>query len=272
MSNTIKFFFSYLFFSIGFIVNAQNVLKEFPVFNSSERITYKAAYNWGFLWIKAGHVEFNISETKYKNQDVYHFYCFGRSLPSYDWIFKVRDSFQSYTSKENFHPLYYTRNTFENGYKVQNSFEFDYGKNLIYSKTQNTYRGYKADTLEFRNKIYDVVSGVYLVRNLDFSKYQINDIIPIKMIIDNEIFNLYIRYLGRETIKTYDKRIFKTIKISALLIEGTIFKGGEDLLVWISDDLNRVPVLVEAKILVGSVKAMLDSTVNLKYPLNSELK
>ena len=42
-----------------------------------------------------------------------------------------------------------------------------------------------------------------------------------------------------------------------MLVKGTIFKGGEDLLVWVTDDNKRVPVLVEAKILVGSVKAIL---------------
>ena len=119
--------------------------------------------------------------------------------------------------------------------------------------------------------IYDVISGVYQIRNLDFDKYEINDTIPVRMIIDNEIFDLYIRYLGKEVLKTHDKRKFRTIKFSALLIEGTIFKGGEDLYVWVTDDLNRIPVLVEAKILIGSVKAALSGTDNLKFPLDSEI-
>ena len=46
-------------------------------------------------------------------------------------------------------------------------------------------------------------------------------------------------------------------KFSALLVEGTIFSGGEDMVVWITADANRVPVMVEAKILIGSIKAYL---------------
>jgi len=83
---------------------------------------------------------------------------------------------------------------------------------------------------------------------------------------------LYVRYLGKEILKTHDKRKFKTIKFSALLIEGTIFNGGEDLTVWVTDDLNRIPVLVEAKILIGSVKATVLDMENLKFPLTSEIK
>jgi len=40
-------------------------------------------------------------------------------------------------------------------------------------------------------------------------------------------------------------------------VEGTIFRGGEDMLVWVSTDNRKIPIVVEAKILVGSVKAYL---------------
>jgi hypothetical protein len=153
-----------------------------------------------------------------------------------------------------------------------NRFTFDYEDSLIYSQTENSDKSYSEDTLKLIQKLYDVISGVYYVRNIDFDKYEINDTIPIRMIIDNEIFELYIRYLGKEILKTHNKQIFNTIKFSALLIEGTIFRGGEDLYVWVSDDLNRIPILVEAKILIGSVKATLRSTENLKFPLSSEIK
>ena len=53
------------------------------------------------------------------------------------------------------------------------------------------------------------------------------------------------------------------------MVEGTIFKGGEDMFIWVSDDKNRVPVLVEAKILIGSVKAYLTGTKGLRYPTTS---
>jgi hypothetical protein len=36
--------------------------------------------------------------------------------------------------------------------------------------------------------------------------------------------------------------------------EGRIFKSEEDLTVWITDDGNKIPILVKANILVGSIK------------------
>lgn len=250
---------------------SQNLVKQFPVFKSGERITYSAVYNWGFIWLNAGYVEFNVKKTTFNNKDVYHFYSYGTSVPSYDWLFKVRDYFQSYAKMDNLSPLYFDRNTYEGGYRVHNRFSFDYNNRFIYSQTENSNKPYSEDTLKMPQNIYDVISGIYFIRNIDFDQYQVNDTIPIRMIIDNEIFDLYIRFLGREVIKLHNKQKFNTIKFSALLVEGTIFKGGEDLFVWVTDDLNRIPILVEAKILIGSVKATLLTTENLKFPLESEI-
>lgn len=258
-----------------FIINnsfSQDFVSQFPVFKVGEKISYKAVYNWGFIWINAGEVEFKVNETKIKDSSGYHFSASGSSLTSYDWLFKVRDYFQSYTDSKKLAPVYFDRNTYEGGYRVHNRYSFNYKDSLIYAKTENTNKPYSEDTIKLEKRIYDVLSGVYYIRNLDFNKYQVNDTIPVRMIIDNEIFDLYIRYMGKEVLKTHDKRIFNTIKFSALLIEGTMFNGGEDLFVWVTDDLNRIPVLVEAKILIGSVKATLSGTENLKYPLSAEIK
>jgi hypothetical protein len=111
-----------------------------------------------------------------------------------------------------------------------------------------------------------VLTAIYHARNLDFSKYSIDQKIPLSLIIDNEIYDLYLRYQGREEIKVRGGTRYNCIKFSAMLVEGTIFSGGEHLTVWVTDDKNRIPVMVKAKILVGSVKAVLKSTRNLKHP------
>ena len=267
-----KFLLFFLLLITAEQVKSQNFVNQFPVFQSGEKITYKAVYNWGFIWINAGFVLFKVEEKNWQGKQAYHFDASGSSIPSYDWLFKVRDYFQSYANKEDLSPYYFIRDTYEGGYEVDNKYAFNYTDSVIYTKTENTNKAYQEDTIQLKEQVFDVISGVYHVRNVDFDRYQVNDTIPIKMIIDGEIFDLFIRYLGKEVLKTHDKRKFRTIKFSALLVEGTIFKGGEDLIVWVTDDLNRIPVLVEAKILIGSVKATLDDTENLKFPLSSEIK
>jgi hypothetical protein len=113
-----------------------------------------------------------------------------------------------------------------------------------------------------------VLSAIYYARNINFDKYKPGDRIPFTMFLDNEVYNMYIRYLGKETIKTkYGK--FDAVKFKPLLIKGTIFEGGEKMTVWVSDDANRIPVRVESPISVGSVKVDMMGYRNLRYPLTS---
>lgn len=251
---------------------SQLLTEKFPVFKNGETITYNAVYNWGFIWLNAGIVEFTVSETKYKNESAFLFNTFGTSLKSYDWFYKVRDYFQSYADVNTLKPFFFERNTSEGGYNVLDRCFFDYNDSLVYTRIKKTDKAYTEDTIKLKKNAFDLLSAVYYTRNIDFDKYKVNDKIPVRILLDNEFYDLYVRYLGKEILNTHDKRKFRTMKFSVKLIEGTIFKGGEDLFVWVTDDFNRIPILVDAKILIGSVKATLVTTENLKYPLSSEIK
>jgi hypothetical protein len=118
------------------------------------------------------------------------------------------------------------------------------------------------------NCIQDVVSAIYYARNIDFNKYKVGDKIPFDMFLDDEVYHLYIRYLGKEKIKTrYGK--FNAIKFKALLIKGTIFQGGEKMNAWVSDDPNHLLLRVESPITVGTIKIDMYGYKNLRYPLTS---
>jgi hypothetical protein len=109
-----------------------------------------------------------------------------------------------------------------------------------------------------------------MARNLKFENYKKNDLIPFDLFLDNEVFNMYIRYLGKETIKTrYGK--FRCIKFKPLLLKGTIFEGGEKMTVWVTDDKNHIPVRVESPITVGSIKVDMMLFRNLRHPLTSQV-
>lgn len=112
----------------------------------------------------------------------------------------------------------------------------------------------------------------YFARNIDFTGLSEGERIPVTLLLDTQIYHLYMRYLGKELLKTRDGRKYNTIRFSIKLVEGTVFKGGEDLLVWVTDDKNHIPVLVEAKILIGSAKALLKDTENLRNKETARVK
>ena len=114
--------------------------------------------------------------------------------------------------------------------------------------------------------IQDVISAVYCARNLDYTGYKVGDKIPFNMFFGSEVYNIYIRYAGKETVKTKYGNV-RTIILKPLLLKGDTFKGGEDMTVWVTDDNNHVPVKIESKLSVGSIKVDLANYQNLRYPL-----
>ena len=88
------------------------------------------------------------------------------------------------------------------------------------------------------------------------------------MFLDNETYHLYLRYEGKENIKTrYGK--FRAIKFKPLLIKGSIFQGGENMNVWVSDDENHLLLRAESPISVGTIKVDMMGYRNLRHPLKS---
>ncbi len=240
-----------------------------PAFQAGEKITYEVAYNLGNIYINAGEVYFKTETTNLNNQAYFFFESFGQSYRQYDWIFKVRDKFQSVVESESFQPYWFTRDTYEGGYEVNNRYDYDFAHKRVIASTSNSDKPLTIETLPIEPCTFDVLTAIYYARCLNFEQYEPGEIIPIKFIIDGEFHELYIRLAGNETIKNRDGKTYKTIKFSAQLVEGTIFKGGEDLYVWITDDKNKIPVLIEAKIIVGSIKAYMTGYDGLKYELES---
>ena len=110
--------------------------------------------------------------------------------------------------------------------------------------------------------------SIYYLRNIDFNKYKPEDKIPFNLFLDNQVYNVYIKYLGKERVKT-QYGTFNAIKFKPLLLKGTLFEGGEKMTIWVTDDLNHIPVRIESSIIVGSIKADMMGFKNLRYPLSS---
>lgn len=241
-------------------------------FQAGEYVSYNVYYKIGFLWFDAAYATFSISDTTYQSQKAYSFKSYGATRPNYDWIYKVRDNFSSVANANTLKPLYFNRNTSEGSYKVNNTYKFNYHDTIIYSSIYNSKIEPYSDTLKLESCTFDVLTAIYACRLINIATLKINNTIPLKMIIDNKFHNLHLRYLGKENAALEDGSVYNCHKFSVLMVEGTIFSGGEDVHVWISDDKAKIPVRIEAKILVGSIIAQLNEINNNKWPLNSCIK
>lgn len=230
-------------------------------YKEDEVVVYKVFYNALGAYIGAGEASFTTTLERFNGKPVYHHVGEGKTYSTFDNFYKVRDRYETYVDTASLLPQKFIRNISEGSYKKYNNVTFNQAANTAASTN---------GVFPITDCMQDVVSMVYYARNIDFNKYKVDDKIPFDMFLDDEIFHMYIRYMGKEKVKTrYGK--FNAIKIKPLLIQGTIFEGGEKMTAWISDDPNHLLLRVESPISVGSIKVDMMYYKNLRYPMTSFL-
>ncbi len=228
-------------------------------FLEGEKVVMKVFYNAMGAYIGAGEASFTTELTRFNGKPVYHCVGDGKTYPFFDKFFKVRDRYESFIDIETMSPLKFLRNVEEGKTKIYNNVTFNQSANTAVSTN---------GVFKITPCMQDVVSAVYYARNINWDKFNPGDKIPFDMFLDDEIYHLYIRYIGKEKIKTqYGK--FNAIKFKPLVVKGTIFDGGEKLSAWVSDDPNHLLLRVESPISVGTVKIDMMSYNGLRYPLTS---
>jgi hypothetical protein len=254
-----------IFFMIaGFINQPKQQNEEFCGINnnawqSGEWVNYHVYYTLAGIYIYGGQANFNIRLSEYNKKPAYHIIGDGKTNSFFDGFFKVRDKYESFIDTGSLKPFKFIRNIIEGDFKKSET--------VIFNQQANTATS-QGGTFKVSECVQDVLSSVYYARNIEFDKYKPGDKIPFDMFIDDKVFNLYIRYLGKENIKTrYGK--FRAIKFKPLLIQGTMFEGGEKMVVWVTDDKNKIPVRIESPISVGSVKVDMMNYNNIRHPLTS---
>src|SRR6185295_1774772 len=155
-------------------------------------------------------------------------------------------------------PWLFLRKVDEGGFKINQNQTYNHNDGKVISNGK---------TITVPKYIQDMLSSFYYARTLDFSKAKKGDIFEVPTFIDDEIWDLKMKYLGKEVINT-DLGKINCIKLCPVVQKGRVFKKEEDLSMYISDDANHIPVRAEGEILVGSIKMDLIGYSGLATTLN----
>jgi hypothetical protein len=225
-------------------------------FTYGEKLTYRVHY--GF--INAGNIDMQVKDNpvNINGRYAYHIDGFGTSRSGFDWMFKVRDHFESYLDTQGILPLQFVKSQKEGGYEDTDFVIFDHKLKKYFSK-----KGTKTTPID----IQDVLSVAYYARTLDVKNAPVGTEFTLNVYLDNEIYPLTFKVDGREVITT-DVGKINAIRIIPQVVDGRVFKDKNALKVWVSDDENKVPLRIQAEILVGSIKADITSYSGLKKTLN----
>lgn len=233
-----------------------------------EKITYVLSYTWFFIWTDVGEAELTVNKEHKFGKELLHLRVSGKSYPFYDWFFKVRDLYESWVVPQNLEPVYFNRNIDEGGYKKENEYWFNWPQKELKVRVRRREGANRLDTLELNRCCYDVVTAIYVARTLDFSQVYPGKTYTVSVVMDEEVFDVGYRFVGREVKKLPELGSVNCLKFQCDVIAGDVFKGDQKIYVWATDDGNKLPIYAESPIKVGTVKGRVSKISGLKYPLN----
>lgn len=228
-------------------------------YDVGERFIFRI--NYGFL--SAGYATLEVNETELNKKNVFHVVGKGYTTGMSRFFFKVDDTYESYIDKETGNPYQYVRKIDEGGYTKNQEGFFNQTENKVLVKD---YKHNTEKTFVIPKNTQDILSSFYYLRNYpNVDKLKAGESVAIDMFFDDKTTKFRLKFIGREDIRT-KFGIISAMIFRPLVQTGRVFKEEESVTIWISDDENRVPVRVKASLLVGSIKADLDSYKGLKHP------
>lgn len=221
-------------------------------------------YSIYFGPINAGIADVSLVKTYYKRKEVYHSKIVGRSTGIADKIYQVRDTYESYFDTLTILPLTSIRDIKEGRYRKQNIDSYNHEKDIIYCGNKGA--------ISAPQDIRDITSAFYHMRNYDFKSLKTGDIIKFDILFDDELITFKLHFLGTEHIKTKMGE-FNCLKFIPVIAENNKNENPEnisptpkdDMILWLSDDPNHIPIRVKFDLFIGSIKCDLIKYNGLKY-------
>ena len=108
-------------------------------------------------------------------------------------------------------------------------------------------------TYKINENSLDPLSSFYYIRTL---KFEVGKSLYVNMFDSKKLWDVEVQVLRKEKIRT-ELGEFNTVVIKPLMKSEGIFNKKGDLYIWLTDDLKRIPVKMQTRVIVGSITATL---------------
>lgn len=195
--------------------------------------------------ITGGYATGLIKKEKFEDKETFHAYVIAQSSGLADILFSIKDIYESYFDSNTGLPYKSVRNVQEGSYKQYIDVHFDHIKNLLISS--------KSGMHKVPSSVHDILSAFYSFRSMNYSGLKEGELIVFQTFFGDEMFALKIRYRGKDIVKTGLGKI-SCYRFAPVTEVGRAFATEDEMIIWISDDENHLPIRVKMNLRVGSIK------------------
>lgn len=229
-------------------------------FQRGEKLTFKVAFHsllTGNLTAGTATLEITRENKIISGRNTYHAIGYGKTTGLIEVFYQVEERFESFFDEEALIPWYFSRRTRENKYTKNDNITFRHQEKIAVSPKK---------VVNVPENIQDLVSAFYYARCFNLEGAKAGKEFAVPFILDDSVYFSKIRYMGKETIETRLGR-FPCLKIKPMVALGEVFNDQYPLTMWVTDDRNRIPILIESELSMGSVRVELTAFSGLLNPM-----
>ncbi len=209
-----------------------------PLLIDGEKLEFEIFYGA----IPAGRASLEVKGRVTSNGEVYRIVSRARSNDVISLFFEVDDVIVSEVDAETLVPLFFEKRLREGPFERDEWAVFE-PMGVV-----------RTDKREYRVEpgTRDILSALYYVRGHDL---KVGDEVVVKAFEGGKSYDARIRVLRKETVST-GRGDYDCLVIEPDIVEGAFAKTGK-MLIWLTDDALKIPVLMKSKVAVGSFIARL---------------
>jgi hypothetical protein len=197
---------------------------------------------WTFKWVHAGTASLDLLPTA--NSKVWQIRSLARGNKFFQSFYPVRDTVISFINIKGIYPLKFHKILHEGSYHAWGWTDYDQERNRV--TTQDTSFAVQPFT-------HDILSAFYFIRT---QPLEVGKSFELSAVSGKKNYKLKVICHREETVEVPAGK-FKTWMIEPILKEDGLFKAKGQLWIWVTRDARRMPVKMQSKIPVGSIKAEL---------------
>ncbi len=230
--------------------NLPYMVKKPTSFGKGEQLEYKVSF--GFFTVGKAVTRIDPKVFTINSQPCYKIDAVGETSDWISWVTNVDDTWGAYIDTATLSTQVSYRKIREGRYRMDELSNFNHDSRKVVVKRMNKETGIYEEQAQYDipKNAKDLVGGFMLLRQIDFAKLNKGDTVTISGFFEDTSYYLKIMYKGKETIHTKVGKIPCNIMVP-IMPDNKLFDGENSITVWISDDGNKIPVKIQAKMFIG---------------------
>jgi len=218
------------------------------IINKTFAVGENLVFSLDYGFYSAGTATMSVIDSSFINGGwCYHILTTAESNNTISAIYKVRDSVESYIDTRGIFSRRFEKSLREGGYSSNEIIDI-YQDRLLAVSTKE-----KRAYVEIPLHVQDILSSLYFIRTFDL---KVGKKETVEVYADGKVYPLQILVHKKEKV-TVEAGTFNCFLIEPILKSEGIFSQKGKMLIWLSDDKNKIPVKMTTKIAIGNIAAKL---------------